>query len=87
VGTTITITGSGFTGTNSIYLNGSPVDTLNSSGGSTPTWISFVIPTNLPSCPSWDRICTPGPALTSGTYTVSVQNTNGTSNAVSLGVN
>jgi uncharacterized repeat protein (TIGR02543 family) len=90
VGTTVILNGSGFiVGANQIYLDDVSVDTYNTSGGPTPSWISFVVPTYLPSCPAIMRypLCVNGSGLQPGAHTVRVQNTNGTSNTLSFVVN
>jgi len=90
-GDTVTINGSGFTGSSGIYIDGVLVDpaTQGSSGGPTPAWISFVVPVYLHGCPSYMRppFCTNSSPLVSGTtHSISVQDTNGTSNSLSFAV-
>jgi hypothetical protein len=77
-GTTVTITGSGFTTTgNSIYL-GTMIEDIVPSNGTTLTFTISGCPYASPRCPAH---------LVSGPHMVSVSNAHGTSNQVSFTVN
>jgi peptidoglycan hydrolase-like protein with peptidoglycan-binding domain len=86
-GTTVTMTGSGFTATGNkikfgdLGVEASPNYSVNSTDGRT---ITFMVPTtNYMRC--WDaipRCLAPMMAITAGTFMVSVTNANGTSNAL-----
>ncbi len=84
VGTTVTISGYGFTNNSTVYFGGSSFANTYSSNG---TNLSFTIPQYLsPNCPPgamcalWVRQVTPG------TYSIYIQNQNGTSNTVNFTV-
>jgi len=104
VGTTVTITGSNLTSSNTILMSGSvaasnvPVTSsyaipvacnpfASSCGGGAQQTLTFTVPSSLSAycapgtaCPMYARLVTPG------TYTISVLNTNGTSNTVNFTV-
>lgn len=84
VGTTITISGYGFTNNSTVYFGGSSFANTYSSNG---TSLSFTVPQYLsPNCQPgmlcalWVRQVTPG------TYPIYIQNQNGTSNTVNFTV-
>ena len=86
IGTTITITGSGFTpNENKIYFNDSLAGAANSSVGATS--LTFAVPESItPYCPP-GALCKMSMELVSpGTYSVSVKNAIGTSNRLSFTV-
>ncbi|HEY4523807.1 MAG TPA: IPT/TIG domain-containing protein [Candidatus Paceibacterota bacterium] len=86
VGTTVTINGSGFAASNSIYLNDTFVETQSNSNGSIPVLIKFVIPVGFGErCFSDGRGCSAN-VVNSGNYTISVRNANGTSNSMTFTV-
>lgn len=89
VGTSITLTGTGFTSTGNIVLFGSgAIPNLTSSDGKT---ITFVLPTSLNyacyySVPRCLMMLMPTFSVNAGTYQVSVKNANGTSNQITFTV-
>jgi|SRR5271168_1701267 len=80
VGTLITVTGSGFLDTNTVLFGGGPIDNVMSSNATT---LSFMVPTSVGpdckegmACPLFERLITPGAS------SISVRNTDGTSNTL-----
>ncbi len=84
VGTSVTINGSGFSGSNTIYFGGSSIGTFYSSNSSVLTFTvpQYISPYCAPGyyCAQYMRQVTPG------TYDVRVQNNNATSNTVQFTV-
>ena len=85
VGTSVTLRGSGFTSDNTILMGSGALVHVVSYDGNT---LSFTVPAYLtPLCHYSTPACEIASRQTSpGNYTVSVQNANGTSNALSLAV-
>ena len=88
VGTSVVITGSGFTSNNSVSFGGGYLNSLSSSNGTT---ITFTVPNALGYCPPvFNGMMVACPELsrlvTAGNYNVSVVNANGISNTVSFTV-
>ncbi|MDB5188084.1 MAG: hypothetical protein JWO50_604 [Candidatus Kaiserbacteria bacterium] len=85
VGATVTIHGSGFTSDNTILFGGGAIVHAVSNDGST---LTFTVPSSLdPACRFTSPMCAVlSRQTTPGDYQVSVQNANGTSNAVSFTV-
>src|SRR3989344_5258632 len=81
VGSTVTITGSGFTPDNNTVNFGSSVIREISSNGTT---VSFIVPSyTMPACLySVPQCGAPSEIITPGAYSVSVSNSNGTSNQI-----
>lgn len=84
VGTSVTITGRGFTSTNnSVKFGGGYINGLNSNG----TKIIFTIPEGMSPCPPGAEVCIMSyMQVTPGSYPVSVINSNGTSNNLNFEV-
>ncbi len=84
VGTSVTITGNRFTSTdNSVKFGGGYLNGLSSNG----TTITFNVPDGLTPCPPGGTVCIRSfMMVTPGSYSVSVINSNGTSNAVNFTV-
>jgi len=83
IGTSVTLTGTGFTPTgNSITIGSTPNAVINVPSSDTRT-LSFSIPSQLCNQLSGSAVCLP---LQPGTYPFSVTNTNGTSNTVQFTV-
>jgi len=82
VGTTVTITGQGFTNDNTIFFAGGAISNIPSSSGTT---INFTIPSAIgPYCPPGTACPMYVRLITSGTYSLYVTNSNGTSNTESI---
>lgn len=84
VGTSVTITGSGFTATNnSVKFGGGYLNGISSNG----TAVTFTVPDGLTPCPPGGTVCAQSfMQVTPGVYSVSVINANGTSNIVNFAV-
>ena len=84
VGTQVTLTGSGFTSLNVVNFGSGTITNVSSSNGTTLTFgvPSYVAPYCAPytACPAYAQ------QVTSGTYNISVQNVNGTSNTLTFQV-
>ncbi len=85
IGTTVTITGSGFTSDNTVIFDYGVIPHISSSNGVS---LTFVVPEALsPSCAYSNPACMLAiRMLQPGTYNVSVQNANGTSNVLTFTV-
>lgn len=84
-GTDVTIFGSGFTSTNNtIIFGGNNIGTANMSNGT----LSFEVPDSVGPPPCDGRVCQERPTMLiqPGTYSVLVQNSNGTSNSLNFTV-
>jgi len=86
VGTRVAITGSGFSNSNTILMDGMLV-ARDVPVSSTISAVQFTIPADLsPNCPSGSYCAMYLRQVTPGSYAVTVQNVNGTSNALTLSV-
>ncbi len=86
VGTTVTISGFGFTTTgNTVKFGKGYIGPLNSSEGAT---LQFMVPSGHGLCPPGEETCGVGmyPPVTPGTYAVFVTNASGTSNSLTFTV-
>jgi hypothetical protein len=86
VGSMVTLNGTGFLSTNTVLFGGGPINSISSTNGGTT--LTFTVPSSVgadcqqgKACPMYERL------ITAGIYSVTVRNTNGTSNAVSFTVN
>jgi hypothetical protein len=82
VGTSVTIYGSNFTGSNTILLNsGAMYNAYTATGNS----LTFVVPSAIGAYCQGGQVCPMyAQTITPGTYTVSVMNSNGTSNVAQI---
>jgi peptidoglycan hydrolase-like protein with peptidoglycan-binding domain len=81
IGTTVTVTGSGFTNDNTVMFDSGAILHVSSSNGTT---LTFNVPDSLtPACYySTPRCLVATRMVTAGNYSVSIQNSNGTSNSL-----
>ncbi|MFA6050318.1 MAG: IPT/TIG domain-containing protein [Candidatus Paceibacterota bacterium] len=83
IGTTVTIYGSGFFGTNTVYFGGSAVSAVAASNGQ---MISFTVPEYISPCNPGMYCILLARQVTPGNYDVRVQNNYGTSNTMQFTV-
>ena len=83
VGTSVTLSGYGFTNNSTVYFGGSPISNLYSNNG---TNLSFTIPEYTSVCPPGAYCIMMARQVTPGTYSIYIQNQNGTSNTVNFTV-